>query len=267
MMLAQSHMTGQTATSALLYQQLLLTMTQQFYDTCNIPAMYLPATRNPTIHDHKASNANTTQTFSRVTDTHSARHNYTSPTMTTQSRRTDNVVRHKTISSEGNPIWRPSGQDFVHTNKSRVNENQASSKRKFIEVDADGALDLSMKKIKQTHNCSPVNTKLSGVQHTDGPLDFSVKRSNHTTKHSAAQSVHSNLYMNGFNTFKNTASASARNTSISAANPTSRKSNGSCKCNSGKDIWCWSVEEVCSFLKTVDGCTAYVKVIKHYSVS
>ena len=276
MMLAQSHMAGQTASSAFLYQQLMLTMTQ-LYSTCNIPNMTVPGLV-PQEGNHDTKNPTSTHSNSRKTDnvrksnSHSLKHNNVVPSQHrhVHTKLVDNHARNKTISSDGTQLWRPAISEPVHN--SRVNEH---SKRKLIEVDADGALDLSMKKVKHnSHNITPINTKVtqpSGIPSAgDAPLDFSTKRSIHQIQHSATHNVPSNSHRNGFNTnvYKNTINTLPRQTeqkpvSVSAANCSSRKTTGSCQCTSGKDIWSWSVEQVCSFLNSVDGCAAYVKVINN----
>lgn len=268
LMMAQGHVTGQSPSSALMYQQLLLAMTHQLYNTCNIPAMMVPGTGNLAVPDLKMSNANPTHSnTSRKSDSRGAnaniKHRFPLPPHTVQNKGPEEALRHKVISGDSFPSWRPSSESAY---KSRAAETQAGTKRKFIEVDADGALDLSMKKTKQDHNLSSANIKLSSNASSDVPLDFSVKRGGHVGAHPHGKQglhVQNGSYINGYHSHKSISSISqtpvSSNTSI-YSNSGKHGGDGRCGCISGTDIVNWSVEQVCSFLKATDGCAAYVKV-------
>lgn len=250
-MLAQRHMTAQSSASSLLYQQFLMS---QLYNTCNLPAMLVPGAGSSLLSEMKSNHV---PCSTKRSDSHSAKYSSLTSPLSRHSKRGEDQTQHKTISSDSSQLWRPSSQS-VHN--SRMSDGHANNKRKFIEVDTDGALDLSIKKPKHVYSYPSLNKKHS-VLNYDGPLDFSVKQTsgiNHSKSniaHSAPHNFDSNIYT----------SSSYRNSTSSTASSRKQSGKGCCGCRTGGDIWSWSVEQVCSFLKSVDGCSAYVKV-RHYTI-
>lgn len=112
-----------------------------------------------------------------------------------------------------------------------------------------------------------VNTKqaksanVCDVTSYDAPLDFSMKKTNHSDhcrntvidNRTNALSGSSNLYRN--------VEYNSRTSSHTNVVPKSRLLICTCGSLTDDDITTWSVERVCYFLRDLDGCAPYAKVI------
>lgn len=245
-------------TSPLLYpmmtQQILLAMTQRLYSMCNVPTSSVGAFVAP--HDMKTSLGG-------------------KPCKT-------NDLDFLSRCSSANGLLQTSNQ-----------YDMASKKRKHSSVDANGALDLSMKRTKYDDKVFESFSKHNSSVHKqpDIPLDFSVKQ-HHITD------IRSPVVSASFPNFLHYAAQSAKQHTDKYPMPSFYRSNapidtkpkvsdsyGSwsnhfndmlksqtlnpCTCDKKciDDITTWSVNKVCDFLKTLDGCGTYAKTFQEQGIS
>ena len=171
--------------------------------------------------------------------------------------------------------------------------NNIDRKRKYSEC--DGVLDLSMKKTKVDHSPSSVPRTFNYVLDQDSPVDFSMKKqtcsdnlkSTHTVKQHNFVSPSHQSYSVGNKSYSVQSKPYSVQSSHSRSNSSSPATSRTCSSGQtervvqhkpsykqslyntlwngvtkhlDKDMTKWTVDNVCSFLGCLEGCTEYMKV-------
>jgi len=262
--------------AALLYpmitQQLLFAVTQQLYSMCNMqdprsqPPSQAPVRNGYRAAHQKHANISAPTAFQAVNShTQSVEKNRNSFYGNNLSPRSNETVLYeqaqKRLSDSGCKTQFESQRRTMTTDhySPSVQANGAGLKRKHIEVDQSGALDLSMKKPRTDNRpCDPVRSGSS-----DGPIDFSVKTDHSRLENSypgkagirglesrVTHSVHPGV-LPYIPTYSVASADHFRQPKVSMA---------ACTCRRRIPITAWNVDHVCEFLRSVEGCSPYIKV-------
>lgn len=169
------------------------------------------------------------------------------------------------------PDWSPTTKcavpksepsDLQTRRPAQPSPDHSVKKRKSSEI-SDCALDLSLKRPKTEMSRSYKTPSYPEVTQCDTPLDFSMKKMQYPHHHSNSNNKSVNHKMNSTNVSTLSSEHSLRWSNQLSVPPT--KSVPATMCTCGKaaaddDITSWSVEQVCFFIQSLDGCAGYAKV-------
>lgn len=261
-LLTQGQVDGTTSVLyPMMTQQILLAMTQQLYSMYNVPC-WLPSSKpsssnpnSPTPEIHRKHSLNPTEIHQR----------HLPQTSETQRRRMSQTpetsYRNTATPSQEIPYRR-----YMQT---LDNQHGATQKRKHSELATDCAIDLSVKRNKaetkraeKHYSTEPSN--LSDVKGFDAPLDFSMKKTKQQEQCHSKQ-IDSKQTIGAFNMFSKV--DYQRHKSVSEHIPEARPKVCTCDRVKEDDISSWSVEQVCRFLRDLDGCAQYAKTFHEQGIS
>ncbi|KAH3863458.1 uncharacterized protein LOC127866538 [Dreissena polymorpha] len=275
----QAGETGEPAaasSSALLYpmitQQLLLAMTQQLYSMCNFSGV--SAGRNP-MSPNRETRTNVQKSDRRSLDDTAYRNVRKGANDRVERSPRADAARPNSLTmaeSRRRSDIKPSIPFMTETRVGHMQQSDDSAyrKRKHIEVDASGALDLSIKKPRvETNSLLQTNA----TAHVDGPLDFSVRRAAHERSHAQSNSIPNTGTLSS--AYSHTQAMYEKQMQFQTAH--FYPSNGFAKpaaplvCTCGRsgsdEITLYSVDQVCQLLKSIDGCSVYVKTFQEQGIS
>lgn len=105
------------------------------------------------------------------------------------------------------------------------------------------------------------STNVCDVTDYDAPLDFSMKNTNHSDHSRNTEIDNRTNALNGSSNLYRHVAYNRRMSSHTNVVPKSRLPICTCGSSTDDDITTWSVERVCYFLRDLDGCAPYSKVI------
>ncbi|KAL4240537.1 Sterile alpha motif domain containing 11 [Mactra antiquata] len=143
----------------------------------------------------------------------------------------------------------------------------SSSKKRKVNDTGDCALDLSVKRPKTEINRNFKPPSFPEVAQCDAPLDFSMKKVQYPYPYSDTNSKGMSSRINSLN--GSLLDAEHLRRWSSQQNVVSKSVPVICSCASAvdDDVTSWSVEQVCYFLKNLDGCAGYAKTFHDQGIS
>ncbi|XP_045213152.2 uncharacterized protein LOC123563981 [Mercenaria mercenaria] len=237
-------------------QQILLAMTQQLYNLCNIPG-WLSSTKPSKVYPKL--------------QTSEIKHKQTPPAF--------DIPNHRILVPQAQGIQYQNDmllQEIQHRRTIHSQEVQkrrispfstvmSLKKRKQSEAATDCALDLSVKRQRVDSASSSKLKNVSDVNGYDAPLDFSMKKTKCRDQCHNKELGNTTSVING--SVKTDVNFD-RQVSV-CTNAVQKSSFIMCTCDSPRDedITSWSVERVCYFLRDLDGCAPYAKTFHEQGIS